>query len=301
MDKNKKGLGFVVFIMLLVVGGLLIFNELLQKDNDIIQNINNNNNVENQNKGNGEDLVAKDDKIVIDTMSKYSYSLCEENAFMLSKFYDSNNMQVSDLTKVDLIKLALSSIDAPRCVLEDAEFKTVTVEELNKALENLFPSLEKITYNDIVTNIVKTDDSSGIKWDSIGDFYIILNDNTESIMVSSDNCDGCGIGPVPKVHTKNTKALKDGDYLYVYQKMAFSKVSLESPSDEDITKGIEWYMSLYNGLDENEKALQSIKNYKVDEDDINWDLYSTYKWTFKKDNNDYYLDSVELIKESNQN
>lgn len=89
---------------------------------------------------------------------------------------------------------------------------------------------------------------------------------------------------------------KDGDHLYVYEKQAFARYS--NPS---IILGnflVDYYKD-YNKTILLEKNLDSIEftdEKNVDGKNItpDWDLYNTYKYTFKIVDNKYYFERLEL-------
>ena len=85
------------------------------------------------------------------------------------------------------------------------------------------------------------------------------------------------------------KAEKNDDYLFVYEKQAFGEDYMEDDNDRFLTN----YYKDYDRTVVLEKGL--IRD--ADNPTPNWDLYNTYKYTFKNIDGDYFFESLELVNE----
>ena len=97
------------------------------------------------------------------------------------------------------------------------------------------------------------------------------------------------------VNKKIISAEKNNDYLYVYEKHAFAKYSDTETEGSSVVN----YYKDYNRTTLLEKDLDSIE-FTDAEGNVGknstpkWDLYNTYKYTFKIIDNNYYFQSFEL-------
>ena len=97
------------------------------------------------------------------------------------------------------------------------------------------------------------------------------------------------------VNKKIVSAEKNNDFLYVYEKQAFAKYSDMEPGGNHLVN----YYKDYNKTNLLEKDLDSIEftdaNGNFGKNSTpKWDLYNTYKYTFKITDNTYYFQSFEL-------
>lgn len=282
-----------IVVIVVVLGGLFVyktfFNKEQEGDVDVIKEDKNNQETENKEEIKKVNLNITDD-LVVSLMKRYKYELCSESDALFKKIY-AGNMTIKNLTKKEVLISAISMIEKlPTCTV-NKEMKRVSLDTINRNVRQTFPSLNiKFTADDILALSI---DSNGYR--RLGDYNILIEDNKKNLSIESINCDGCGIGPVDYAFTKIVSAEKEGENVYIYQKLAYMTSNFEDLTDDQLNNGM-WYTNVSDSLNNKDKVTQVIKKNAVLENDINWDLLRTYKWTFTPYNGTYYLSSVVLEK-----
>ena len=96
---------------------------------------------------------------------------------------------------------------------------------------------------------------------------------------------GCGGAFLPQYYKKTTKAIKYDDKIEIIEKVAYSEYT-----DTDIP-----IKTIYTSMNKNQELIKLENN-----EDFNINNYldklDSYKYTFKKEGDNYYFYSVELIK-----
>ena len=166
------------------------------------------------------------------------------------------------------------------------------------SLDLLNNGLSKVIYNKSVTldelkSLAKEYNEYTETYNYYGNndrFYGIKGDK---IYIGSNVCEGSGFKDV--VFKKYEKAEKVEDTLFIYEKRAFYNIDY-------VTKKVNYYS------DFDKTQLVESKNAKIGEDplgngapveqkeEISWDSYNTYKYSFKLIDGTYYFQSVELVK-----
>lgn len=204
-------------------------------------------------------------------------SLCsDEYSFgesFINKFY-AEGINLKEFTKNDLITAAFYEINnVPVCNEKKALVDLYTI---NDALENKFnDSSLKITLEDL-----KKYNGDNINFEFQG------ND----IFVSSNNCDGCGVGPQPFYKKNIEKYELENNYLYVYYRAAYFDVANDDymdirynvykPTDVEPKNKVEEYVYIDNDQNIN----------------ITWSKYTLYKATYELIDGELYFRSNEIIK-----
>ncbi len=221
--------------------------------------------------------INPSDKIVEDAMDTLEQinAGCSSLRYSSEILFSSNKYELN-LPKYELIVTALSRIrkegkSIPGCDSDDTT--AITINEMNAALKKVILNPVSITIDDI----------KSLPWDqherrySTTYFYFVIENDTLKV---STTCDGCGPGPGDQTYKKIVKAEKNNDYLYVYKKVAFSEWS-EGPKND-----------YYKDSDRKTNILESLESGQ----EPNWNLYNSYKYTFKIVDGKYYFQSIELIK-----
>ena len=283
-EKNNKTTN-VLLILVLIVGviliGLLLYKMFIydkkdnkeNKDNDIIN----------------KDDNKKDENITFD-LANTAMKTFKKIYISDDNLYSKDNYNISEISNYDLVATALNNINKSLIVsaCTDKPREIVPYETLNAAL-NEFDINKKITVDTIKSLEKESTDSQRYYVNNIG---IVLKENGLELY---GPCDSMFMGK-DYVIKKIVGEKKDGDHLYVYEKQAFARYS--NPS---IILGnflVDYYKD-YNKTILLEKNLDSIEftdEKNVDGKNItpDWDLYNTYKYTFKIVDNKYYFERLEL-------
>lgn len=289
MEKEKNNVGLYIIIVILCIGLTIavcyilfnkgnntksIDNQGQQINNNSDNNINNIENI-NDNKNKSIELINDIEAISIDSQIVNTARKIFDNIYISeSNLYSNNRYDISNISNYELIATALKNIDSNYILgaCSESTRKVVSFDTLNLTL-NEYILNKSINLNTIksLTNKSSYPDAQ-YEVDNIG---IIINSNGISLI---GPCDGA-LGPQDYIDKKILSAEKNNDYLYIYEKQVF--VSYND------NLSVNYYKD-YNRTSVVEKNLK--------EDTIpNWNLYNTYKYTFKLINNNYYFESFELV------
>lgn len=286
---NGKSIIALVLVLILIILGLIgyICYDKIYLDsnnrNDIQKNEGDDNDLNNSNSIQD---ISIDSGIVTDAIKILNNIYISDDAL-----YKKNSYNISEISNYDLVATALINIEhsyiVSACV--DEPKKTVSFETLNFAL-NKYVLNQTITPN-IVKSLKKESSYPDAKYE-VADTGIELKENGLKLYGS------CGdiFGGEDFVNKKIIKAEKDGQNLYIYEKQAFASYSDNTKNDELL---VDYYLD-YNKTKVIEKGLDSIEftdtNGNVGKNSTpKWDLYNTYKYTFKIVDNTYYFQSFELV------
>ena len=283
-EKNNKTTN-ILLVLVLITGviliGLLSYKMFIydkkdnkeNKDNDIVN----------------KDDNKKDENITFD-LANTAMKTFKKIYISDDNLYSKDNYNISEISNYDLVATALNNINKSLIVsaCTDKPREIVPYETLNDAL-NEFDINKKITVDTIKSLEKESTDSQRYYVNNIG---IVLKENGLELY---GPCDSIFMGK-DYVIKKIVGEKKDGDHLYVYEKQAFARYS--NPS---IILGnflVDYYKD-YNKTILLEKNLDSIEvtdEKNVDGKNItpDWDLYNTYKYTFKIVDNKYYFERLEL-------
>ena len=283
-EKNNKTTNILLVLVLItgvIIIGLLSYKMFIydkkdnkeNKDNDIIN----------------KDDNKKDENITFD-LANTAMKTFKKIYISDDNLYSKDNYNISEISNYDLVATALNNINKSLIVstCTDKPREIVPYETLNAAL-NEFDINKKITVDTIKSLEKESTDSQRYYVNNIG---IVLKENGLELY---GPCDSMFMGK-DYVIKKIVGEKKDGDHLYVYEKQAFARYS--NPS---IILGnflVDYYKD-YNKTILLEKNLDSIEftdEKNVDGKNItpDWDLYNTYKYTFKIVDNKYYFERLEL-------
>ena len=283
-EKNNKTTNILLVLVLItgvIIIGLLSYKMFIydkkdnkeNKDNDIIN----------------KDDNKKDENITFD-LANTAMKTFKKIYISDDNLYSKDNYNISEISNYDLVATALNNINKSLMVstCTDKPREIVPYETLNAAL-NEFDINKKITVDTIKSLEKESTDSQRYYVNNIG---IVLKENGLELY---GPCDSMFMGK-DYVIKKIVGEKKDGDHLYVYEKQAFARYS--NPS---IILGnflVDYYKD-YNKTILLEKNLDSIEftdEKNVDGKNItpDWDLYNTYKYTFKIVDNKYYFERLEL-------
>lgn len=202
---------------------------------------------------------------------------------------DSFETNVTKLTKKELIITALKGLANEQinyCKMYERDLTIpISIVDINNSLKKAIPD-GKISMEDIMNNANKTTSYS------IGGYgYTFKYHNGTLNEYSIKNIDNkiyvigpCGFeGPNGTVIlTKTEKADLNGDFLNIYQKVAFGKTEFEETQDA--------FLYYYY----KDKDYKTNVEQKLSTEEPTWEEYNTYKLTFKKNGDKYYFESSKL-------
>lgn len=284
MESEKKKInGYVITIIILsliIVGlvGFIVYDKVIKPDVPIQKE------VKEENKENEE---KKEEDLSTLLLEKFNTISITKDAL-----YKSTSYNVSQLTNDDLIATAAKNMDSKYisyCVAPGDELnEAFSIEELNTSLNELVRD-RNITI-DMIKNIKEEVSFTAAQY-QLGEIgFVINNDNTINLIGSC----GSVFRTEDYIDQKLIEVKEENGYAYVYVKQAFARFNDEVD-----------YLSVDYYKDYSKKNLVEANfNYEELEYDndtsvnksINWDLYDTYKYTFKKYNDTYYFESFGLEK-----
>ena len=206
--------------------------------------------------------------IVTNAMNSFDHlSLLDEDIYKTGEF------DISNMTKEQLVATASNAVyDLGKEYIKECDNsskgKVVSINTLNSLLEKYVLD-KKITLEDVKN--VKTGgytvENDGILIEGACGDEISFEDYSEKNIV---------------------KAETEEDYLYIYEKVAFAKYN-DINADQPTINYYKDY-SRNNLMEKNKSPLPETET----KDSLKWDLYNTYKYTFKKANNNYYFQNIKF-------
>ncbi|MBR1413245.1 MAG: hypothetical protein IJ574_01060 [Bacilli bacterium] len=272
--KSKKKMNSAIIVLLAVIIGLVITYALKMKSNEVLVDENfysNKNSIDTDNMKE----INLDSKIIDNVLNPYLLDVnCDNEPYyniLISKIYTSSKL--NDFLLKDKLYLAISNLFIGKNS-KNSNYdmnSTINLTDINKFIKSAFNDKE-ISINDVkkaldidVNNLYK-----------LNNYYISIN-NTE-LNVSLNNCKYSK----EYVLNKLLNAKENKDYLYIEIKSSYIHLDLLNKQ-------------IYTTNIDNEEQKEYFNKDKLNDNELNWDLYNTYKWSFKKVNKNYYLESVEKI------
>ena len=205
--------------------------------------------------------------------------------------YKGDKFDIVDITDEQLLSTSLKQIPSEYIGYCGGllEKEPASLELINRYLkpvimdkEVTFEMIKKLaTYHDEYYGVYET------QVDGPGYYAVKGND----IYIGNVMCEGEPTAEI--LRQKVVKAEELDDYLYIYEKRAFYDVDFEA-------KTFKYYSDpLFKNLVETKKAtvVDVFYNQTYNQtEDLNWDKYNTYKYTFKLVDGHYYFKTIELVK-----
>lgn len=256
----------------------LIDNNDRNKDNVQEENKDDkdNSNVDNKEQGNDN---KKDDNLDLVDFNEASLALNSFKKLYINKEKLYNlTYEIKNITKKEIIGTAVANLDSKLVgfygVGDNFESSAnISVQELMNIISKLIVNKEEISIEDIKTLCVNQEDLCGDK-------IVKVEENNIKVYNYPH-----GMSDEIVKYDKFVKAEKNKENLYVYMKTAFRKFGLTNDGIMTYT-----YYKDYNG---NEMIEQIFED---EGKEPNWNLYNTYKYTFKIKNSNYYFEKIELLK-----
>ena len=314
---NKETLGIiliVISIILLGVGfGLYIVmpknspksnkksenNTESKEINDNTKNVDNNtesnndnieNNIENNTENNNDNTIVEliDQNEANDIMNRF-YKIAIE----IDNFYMNDTYVIEKINSKELLGTIFRNMKIKN-VCADQDSSKISFDEMNNTLKEYIVNKEvdindfnTLNKSDEVLNSTPTSRELSISKPNGGNLYYIVDIVDNNTLAVTDNVCDASFSPDPFIKLNFVKGEKVGDIVNLYYKEAFVTYL---PSDTGFAFEV---FSDYNHTVSKEK-LES-NNYTPDS--YNWDLYNTYKYSFKLIEGKYYFQSHELVNE----
>ena len=193
--------------------------------------------------------------------------------------YQNDKYEIESITDPESIMTAIKAYNPPAC---SNNYYEVTLKDLNEKLNNV------VANKNISFDMLKKEQNNIGSYDSLfgADSIEIIDEN--HIRLRNSFCGAIASGD-DFINSKIVKAEKTNDAIYVYVKKVFARYDSFTMSSDD-------KVSYYLDYKRSSNKMETVNvSYGVKEEP-NWDLYNTYKYTFKLINGDYYFESFELVK-----
>lgn len=289
-NKKSKTSLIVIILLVIVIIGLIGY---IAYDKELI--FNSNKDIHEKTNTNNQDKDSKTENDIIELSITEADKIFDSNTGYLKKehLYPNTSFNIKDITDIEMFSILFAVTDVNYCIYDNEGLqKSITIEEINKTLDTYIPNHKKITIEDLKINgapvtLTMADyqynDNYGIK------FY-----NDKIYLVGSCGSEGNIFENVEAA--KTIKATKVDDTITIYQKVAFGKANSDT-----VPEGFFVRYDYYNNYNMTGQIIESLDITEeefgtLDEYNINYDKYNTYKYTFKIQNNIYQFESVEVEK-----
>ena len=281
--KKKKGLLIVIIVILVLcacLGGFLIGKVVYDKKEDKKNNNLNQEDKEEKEKQEKQEIVEEQE----DPNAPVEEVRTEDANRIMNQFekirisdeslFKKDNFEISEISTKEMLHTAFEQLSFNTCYGSVHDEFIVTINGINE-------KINKYVKKSITIDQIK--EAKGF----VGQYSYEVIDNNK-IEVS-----GCYEDNYNNKYTRTTieKAEKKGNYVYIYQKIAFLR-----PNDTAETGKQEYhYYKNYN--DKNKPTEIVYGGFDMNSvQDPKWNLYNTYKYTFKLIDGTYYFQSLELVK-----
>lgn len=275
-SKSSKILEIIIVIVIIGILGFICYDKVLNKSN----NTNNTNtNAENKEEKNVKEVAIESDtvKTVMESFDKIRIDS--------DSLYKDGGFNIENVSKLDVLLTATDNLDSKYIDPCNKSYKAeiASVDVLNITIEKYILN-QRITLDDVKT----------LKNSNEGIDFIKLKENG---IILEGVCGG-EFTPSDYVERKVVKAETEGDYLYIYEKNAFARYNEQKDLADIPTINYFKDYKRTEVLEKDKKSLNVIgPDVTIPEADYpKWNLYDTYKYTFKKVNNIYYFQSFNLSK-----
>ena len=300
--KEIKGKSLTVFIIVIIVlamalsfgSGMILGHKLgdnkkdnneKPKENEVVDNKDETEN-ENQEKDNNEESTFK-------TVSKY-----EANAIMKQftgiiipseRLFAKDKFNIDDINIDEMLVTALRQINIYNACSREG-IKDVSLFFINDKLSNYVK--KDLSLNDL-KSVVKNENFD-FGYNPYDFTYSIQVKDEKSISIIDNVCDGI-FSASDFVIREMVDAKRENEYVYIYFKEAFGRYSNSSE---------ELKVDYYTDYNKSGKIMETLSSpeftdgygNRLENSEPNWDLYNTYKYTFKLIDEEYYFQSLELVK-----
>ena len=281
--KTVKGKALSAWLIVIVIVFMLItFGLGMYLGKEVFNNNQKSNEV-------SENIEKPDEKVKFNNVSEYEAKVImkrmKEVKISSERLFSNDKFDIKDINVTEMLVTALSHIDVynlcSKSGLDDVSLYYIN-SELNKYVD------KQLSLDDL-----KSVENSEFGIGNPYDFsYSIKVESDKNIKVSDHVCGGL-FSEEDFIKNNIIDANRENEYVYIYTKEAFARYSNES--NESVSK-----LNYYDNYNRSGNIIQTLPSPEYGEltsDKIpNWDLYKTYKYTFKLINDEYYFQSVEVVK-----
>ena len=266
-NKGLIGLVVVLIIMVLGLGGYIVYDKVLSTENETKKN-----NVE-ENEVEKSELSFDEAKKQIEKKMEYIMKMDDDfDSPDFEIYYSKDKVNVSDLSNIDRLFLAFKSIEPTEIPEYDEKHLTIKDNEIDTAMKNLFG--ENVKYNH---------ESVCSKYTGICRKYDLAKKEYD---IYSQAIGSRGF----KAKYKIINYTQDKNKIFVYIKSAVIAPNLAEPLANMTIYNFPWHQT--------DNIIDSIRVDDIyDYDQIKFDNYldkiKTYKLTFINENNNYIFESIE--------
>ena len=273
-EPKKKGAGIIIcFLILIIIGlcGYVYYKEFYKKEPAKIEEREDNKKEEAKKEENYDAYY----QILDERMPK---SIC----FEFKELYQENGYQISEMSDDVFWNWIFSK-------LTDSEEKEYTMLDINGIINDLVRPSSNETIDELKKASIFSQDDTVYSIANI--VYTIVDNSTIKAQNTILDCETTN-SFVKKIVNK----VENDDTLELDVKVAYVE-------EEDLGAP-EWYgkkasdAAKYPNMKYNEHSLETIKanDQGIQNPDLNWDLYDTYKIKFIKEDKAYYFNSISLVK-----
>ena len=301
-NENKKSnnlLLWIIIILLIIligIGGVLVYTSYSDDVNTNINNyVNENNKVEEDNNKN-EDLENDTDKdeVIVENLNlnsdliniivkkidffnrgEFNYTQIDDNDEKFGILYKNDKLLIKDLPAEIRMGYVVDNFDLET----EAEYGGVNDYGVVKYIINNDKFKQK--YFQLMGKDVNYEP---VVYDYICPSPTIENGN---IIFYHGGCGGTWEPPLYKIFKKYTRAEKNNNEVYLYEKIAFVNINLVDDSSE---------FDIYSDIEHTNLIANSVKNENEIFSSKYINKFSEYKYTFKLEDGNYIFHSVEKVK-----
>ena len=205
------------------------------------------------------------------------------------RLFEKDKFNINNINTNEMLATALSKMYIYNACSKQGR-NTISLSDINE-------SLSKYVKKDLTFNDIKNIDSvtMGLPYDIA---YSFKAKSEKEIDVIDSVCGGT-FGGDDYIYGKTVKVEKSGEYAYIYEKIAFARYGnlSEGTNGEMKVNYYKDYKKTGNIIETlNSKEFLDNKGDPLENSTPNWDLYNSYKYTFKLIDGSYYFQSFELVK-----
>ena len=205
------------------------------------------------------------------------------------RLFEKDKFSINNINTNEMLATALSQMYIYNACSEQGR-NTISLSDINESLSKYVK--KELTFNDI-KNIDSV--AMGLPYDIA---YSFKAKSEKEIDVIDTVCGGL-FGGDDYIYGKAVKVEKSGEYAYIYEKIAFARYGnlSEGTNGEKKVNYYKDYKKTSNIIETlNSKDFFDNKGNPLENSTPNWDLYNSYKYTFKLIDGSYYFQSFELVK-----
>lgn len=296
---NEKGMTTLIVCLILIIVGLvgyICYDKFMNTGSNVTYNNTKEDGEDGKDEGddnskNVTEEIDEDSVLLEEIMQSYNGIFIKEE-----NLYRTNKYNIVDITDDELVATAVGGAGREKiafCVSDSEQLKdVVSFDELNGVLAKLI--LDRDIEYDTIKGL-KQESSYPIAQYEFNDIGVILSvDGVQLVGSCGDHFKGKDY-----INREVVRAEKSGNNIYVYEKQAFARYG--DGANENGIRIVNYYKDFMRTelVEEwlNSSEFSNMDGTALENSTPNWELYNTYKYTFRKVGEKYYFESFELIEE----